>query len=63
MKYLALCMKMTNVVFKFLTQKLLLYFLRFTIFSTFDFLHNLMNYFDHLYIELYVSKNYKNLIL
>ena len=39
------------------------YFFRFTIFATFDFLRSPMCYFDHLYIEIYISKNYKNLIL
>ena len=29
----------------------------------FDFLRSLMRYFDHLYIGLYTSKNYKKLIL
>ena len=35
-----------------------IYFLGFTILATFDFLRNLMYYFD-LYIELYTFKNYK----
>ena len=36
------------------------YFLHFTILATF-FLRNSMCYFDHLYIKLNTSKNYKNL--
>ena len=41
----------------------ILYFFLSTIFATFDLLHNSMYYFDDLYIKLYASKNYKNLIL
>ena len=33
------------------------------IFATSDFLRDLMCYFVHLYVKLYTSKNYKNLIL
>ena len=32
-------------------------------FAIFDFLYNLMCYFDYLYIEQYISKIYKKLIL
>ena len=46
-----------------LQSKCMKYLLRFIILVIFDLLRNLMCYFDHLYIELYTSKNYKNLML
>ena len=41
------------------------YFLSFIIklLATFDFLRNLIHYFDYLYIKLHKFKNYKKLIL
>ena len=47
----------------FIIKREYTYFLRSTILAIVDFLCNLMCYFNHLYIELYTSKIYKNLIL
>ena len=38
-----------------------IYVFRSIIIITFDFLRNSINYFDHLCIELYISKNYEYL--
>ena len=42
---------------------ILIYFLRSTIVAIFNLLRNSICYFGHLYIELYISKNYKNWML
>ena len=44
-------------------EQLHLYFLRSIILAKFDYLRNSICYYDRLYIKLYISENYKNLML